>query len=79
MIIFKNDWRYELENINYRPEVTPYISGAPEDCYPGEAAEIEFDLVSITRDDERADYGYILDSDELEYFVLESYENQDYI
>ena len=45
----------------------------------GEPSEIEFDLVSITRDDPAAYYGDVLDSDELEDFVLESYENQDYI
>ena len=54
MIIFKNDWRYELENINYTEAVKLTISRLPEECHPGEAAEIEFDLVSITRDDPAA-------------------------
>ena len=79
MIIFKNEWRYEIENINYTKGCEAYISGLPEDCYPAEPSEIEFDLVSIARDDEAANYCDVLDSDELEDFVLESYESEDYI
>ena len=34
--------------VNYIPEVSARISGPPEDCYPGESAELEY--LSLTHD-----------------------------
>ena len=79
MIIFKNDWRYELDEVSYTEAVQPCLVGDPDGWDEGEAAEIDFNVVSITRDDPKASKHSILDYHLLREFALESYESGDYI
>lgn len=38
----------EITVTSYHPAVAGHYSGPPEDCYPGESAEIEFEIRTLT-------------------------------
>ena len=62
MQIFIGDWIYTVELEDYTPSKPAYLSGAPEDCYPAEPAELEYKVVSIKLDEGAKDTGGDIES-----------------
>ncbi len=71
-------WELDIEVTHYQPAVAGYYSGLPENCFPDEAAEVEFEVVgyeSLCAPEDHCTSEEVQDSDELEGLVLAEIES----
>jgi hypothetical protein len=67
LIIESGDWEYHVEVSEFLPEEQSVISSAPENCFEGEPATVEFTVEDIVGDGLWED---IADSYTLEALVI---------
>jgi hypothetical protein len=78
MEIIKNGWIYDVSLISFTPATPTTYSRTPDGLEQdlGYMADVEFEVVSITRDCTEADYTEILSIDDLELAVIEEKANE---
>jgi hypothetical protein len=78
MEIIKNGWIYDINLISFTPAtpITYYHTpdGLEQDL--GDDGEVEFEVMSITRDCTEADYSELLSIEDLELAVIEEKTNE---
>jgi hypothetical protein len=78
MEIIKNGWIYDISLISHTPATPTTYSRTPDGLEEdlGDEGEVEFEVMSITRDCAEADYSELLSIEDLELVVIEEKANE---
>lgn len=68
-------WQLFIKVTRYQPETAGRLFALPEDCYPPEPAEVEFEVDvgdSLCAPEDHCTSEEVIELDELEYLVLDA-------